>query len=96
MELVFGARLGWKILTNMLSVLARSLHLRMVVRTRERFLAANQLLVLAMVGVEQLDALDQKRRRAVETIHLGTVMVCFKHDRGVSKFLDKAVLPLNG
>lgn len=80
----------------MLSILARSLHLRVVVGTGERLLTANQLLVLAMIRVEQLGTLGKGQRRAEESTHLGPIMLSFEHHRRVTEFLNQTILPLDG
>lgn len=63
----------------MLSILAGSLHLRVVVRTGERLLTANQLLILAMLSVEQLGTLEKEQKRVEETAYLRTVMLGLEH-----------------
>lgn len=85
-----------KTLTDMLSILARSLHLRVVVRTGERLLTANQLLILAMLSVEQLGTLEKEQKMVEETAYLRTVVFRLQHHRRVSELLNKAVLALNG
>jgi hypothetical protein len=85
--------------TNVLGILAASLHLGVVVGIREWLLLSSLLRLGTVGGIEELPksvlAVIHDTQGSGKA-HLGPVMRCLEHHRTIAKLLHKAVLSLDG